>query len=82
MSRDSSYLSLLRKPITIVISRIFFKKKLKFICNFKHIKKAQHPVGLFRIWVLDMTPVVSHVLMHEPIIVVLCSGTSCSCMTL
>jgi len=24
------------------------------------IKKAQHPVGLFRIWVLDMTPVVSH----------------------
>jgi len=23
-------------------------------------KKAQHPVGLFRIWLLDMTPVVSH----------------------
>ncbi len=45
------------------------------------IKKAQHPVGLFRIWVLDMTPVVSHILMHEPIIVVLCSGTSCSCMS-
>ncbi|KCW22965.1 hypothetical protein J471_5085, partial [Acinetobacter baumannii 1032359] len=24
------------------------------------IKKARHPVGLFRIWLLDMTPVVSH----------------------
>ncbi len=23
-------------------------------------KKARHPVGLFRIWLLDMTPVVSH----------------------
>ncbi|EXS24729.1 hypothetical protein J658_0568 [Acinetobacter baumannii 573719] len=26
----------------------------------KNIKKARHPVGLFRIWLLDMTPVVSH----------------------
>ena len=25
-----------------------------------NIKKARHPVGLFRIWLLDMTPVVSH----------------------
>ncbi|MDP9805017.1 hypothetical protein J2771_003325 [Acinetobacter calcoaceticus] len=24
------------------------------------IKKARHPVELFRIWLLDMTPVVSH----------------------
>lgn len=28
--------------------------------NFKIINKARHPVGLFRIWLLDMTPVVSH----------------------
>ncbi|MDV4264885.1 MULTISPECIES: hypothetical protein [Acinetobacter calcoaceticus/baumannii complex] len=28
--------------------------------QYSDIKKAQHPVGLFRIWVLDMTPVVSH----------------------
>ena len=31
----------------------------KDLCKERN-KKARHPVGLFRIWLLDMTPVVSH----------------------
>ena len=41
-------------------------------------KRPQHPVEVFRIWLLGITPVVPHVLMPELIIFVLCSGTSCS----
>ncbi len=36
-----------------------FKKNIDK-SKLKTIKKARHPVGLFRIWLLDMTPVVSH----------------------
>ncbi len=50
----------------------FLRKNISFSRDFLYIKlsknifidiynkKARHPVGLFRIWLLDMTPVVSH----------------------
>ncbi len=33
---------------------------IQVLYKLKTIKKTRHPVGLFRIWLLDMTPVVSH----------------------
>ena len=47
----------------INIVYILFIKSLNskaILRSISNIKKARHPVGLFRIWLLDMTPVVSH----------------------
>jgi len=37
----------------------------------QHNKKAQHPVGLFRVWLISLVPVAL-------IIIVLCAGVSCT----
>ncbi len=58
----------LKHQLVLRMSKSSYIRKIISECNIckhiqqknKNIKKARHPVGLFRIWLLDMTPVVSH----------------------
>ena len=54
MNLDFFYLQ-----IKVCIQNIF-NNALRILMKEQGYKKARHPVGLFRIWLLDMTPVVSH----------------------